>query len=61
MVKQHREQPPKPLKASRALSLQHEDEICLSVIINNELVRKQKDDKDDSMVEKPKESVINNV
>ena len=52
---------PKPLKASRALSLQHEDEICLSVIINNELARKQKDDKDDSMVEKPKESVINNV
>lgn len=52
---------PKPLKASRALSLQHEDEICLSVIINNELVRKQKDDKDDSMVEKPKESVTNNV
>ena len=30
-------------------------------IINNELVRKQKDDKDDSMVEKPKESIINNV
>lgn len=30
-------------------------------IINNELVRKQKDDKDDSMVEKPKESVTNNV
>ena len=52
---------PKPLKASRALSLQHEDEICLSVIINNELVRKQKDDKDDSMVEKPKELMINNV
>lgn len=52
---------PKPLKALRALSLQHEDEICLSVIINNELVRKQKDDKDDSMVEKPKESMINNV
>ena len=52
---------PKPLKASRALSLQHEDEICLNVIINNELVRKQKDDKDDSMVEKPKESVTNNV
>ena len=52
---------PKPLKASRALSLQHEDEICLSVIINNELVRKQKDDKDDSMVEKPKEAMINNV
>ena len=52
---------PKPLKASRALSLQHEDEIYLSVIINNELVRKQKDDKDDSMVEKPKESVTNNV
>ena len=52
---------PKPLKALRALSLQHEDEICLSVIINNELVRKQKDDKDDSMVEKPKESVTNNV
>ena len=52
---------PKPLKALRALSLQHEDEICLSVIINNELVRKQKDDKDDCMVEKPKESVANNV
>ena len=52
---------PKPLKASRALSLQHEDEKSLSVIINNELVRKQKDDKDDSMVEKPKESMINNV
>ena len=52
---------PKPLKASRALSLQHEDEIYLSVIINNELVRKQKDDKDDSMVERPKESVANNV
>ena len=52
---------PKPLKASRALSLQHEGEIGLSVIINNELVRKQKDDKDDSMVEKPKESMINNV
>ena len=51
---------PKPLKASRALSLQHEDEICLSVI-NNELVRKQKDDKDDSIVEKPKESATNNV
>lgn len=49
------------MKASRALSLQHEDEICLSVIINNELVRKQKDDKDDSMVEKPKELMINNV
>ena len=30
-------------------------------IINNELVRKQKDDKDDSMVERPKESVANNV
>lgn len=30
-------------------------------IINNEFVRKQKDDKDDSMVEKPKESVTNNV
>ena len=52
---------PKPLKASRALSLQHEDEKSLSVIINNELVRKQKDDKDDSMVEKPKESMINNL
>jgi hypothetical protein len=49
------------LKASRALSLQHEDEISLSVIINNESARKQKDDKDDSMVEKPKESVLNNV
>lgn len=27
---------------------------CDMFIINNELVRKQKDDKDDSMVEKPK-------
>ena len=34
---------------------------CELYIINNELVRKQKDDKDDSMVEKPKESMINNV
>lgn len=34
---------------------------CELFIINNELVRKQKDDKDCSMVEKPKESMINNV
>nr|DAU29885.1 MAG TPA: hypothetical protein [Caudoviricetes sp.] len=34
---------------------------CELFIINNESVRKQKDDKDDSMVEKPKESMINNV
>lgn len=34
---------------------------CELFIINNELVRKQKDDKDDSMVEKLKESMINNV
>ena len=34
---------------------------CELFIINNELVRKQKDDKDDSMVERPKESMINNV
>mgnify|MGYP000171059455 CR=1 FL=1 len=34
---------------------------CDMFIINNKLVRKQKDDKDDSMVEKPKESVTNNV
>ena len=34
---------------------------CELFIINNELVRKQKDDKDDSMVEKPKELMINNV
>lgn len=34
---------------------------CELFIINNELVRKQKDDKDDSMVEKHKESMINNV
>lgn len=34
---------------------------CEMFIINNELVRKQKDDKDNSMVEKPKESMINNV
>ena len=34
---------------------------CELFIINNELVRKHKDDKDDSMVEKPKGSMINNV
>ena len=34
---------------------------CELFIINNELVRKQKDDKDDFMVEKPKESVTNTV
>ena len=34
---------------------------CELFIINNELVRKQKDDKDDFMVEKPKELMINNV
>ena len=34
---------------------------CELFIINNELVRKQKDDKDDSKLEKPKESMINNV
>lgn len=34
---------------------------CELFIINNELVRKQKDDKDDFMVEKSKESMINNV
>lgn len=34
---------------------------CDMFINNEQLVRKQKDDKDDSMVEKPKESVINNV
>lgn len=34
---------------------------CDMFIINNELVRKQKDDKDDSMGERPKESVTNNV
>ena len=34
---------------------------CEWFITNEQLVRKQKDDKDDSMVEKPKESVINNV
>ena len=34
---------------------------CDMFISNNELVRKQKDDKDNSMVEKPKESVTNNV
>lgn len=34
---------------------------CDMFISNNELVRKQKDDKDDSMVERPKESIINNV
>ena len=35
---------------------------CEKLFITNEqLVRKQKDDKDDFMVEKPKESVTNNV
>lgn len=34
---------------------------CDMFISNKQLVRKQKDDKDDSMVEKPKESIINNV
>nr|DAO00660.1 MAG TPA: hypothetical protein [Caudoviricetes sp.] len=34
---------------------------CELFISNEQLVRKQKDDKDDSMVEKPKESMINNV
>lgn len=34
---------------------------CELFIINEQLVRKQKDDKDYSMVEKPKESMINNV
>ena len=34
---------------------------CELFIINEQLVRKQKDDKDDSMVEKPKEPVTNNV
>ena len=34
---------------------------CDMFITIEQLVRKQKDDKDDSMVEKPKESMINNV
>ncbi len=34
---------------------------CELFISNEQLVRKQKDDKDDSMVERPKESVTNNV
>lgn len=34
---------------------------CDMFISNEQLVRKQKDDKDDSMVEKSKESMINNV
>ena len=34
---------------------------CELFITNEQLVRKQKDDKDDSMAEKPKESMINNV
>lgn len=34
---------------------------CDMFISNEQLVRKQKDDKDDYMVEKPKESVLNNV
>ena len=34
---------------------------CDMFISNEQLVRKQKDDKDDSMGERPKESVINNV
>ena len=34
---------------------------CDMFISNEQLVRKQKDDKDDSTVERPKESVTNNV
>ena len=34
---------------------------CDVFITNEQLVRKQKDDKDDSMVENPKELMINNV
>lgn len=34
---------------------------CDMFISNEQLVRKQKDDKDDSMGERPKESVTNNV
>ena len=34
---------------------------CDMFITKEQLVRKQKDDKDDSMVEKHKESMINNV
>ena len=34
---------------------------CELFITNEQLVRKQKDDKDCSMVEKPKEPVTNNV
>ena len=34
---------------------------CDMFITNERLVRKQKDDKDDSMFEKPKEFMINNV
>ena len=34
---------------------------CDMFINNEQLVRKQKDDKDDSMGERPKESMINNV
>lgn len=34
---------------------------CDMFISNEQLVRKQKDDKDDSMAEKPKEPMINNV
>ena len=34
---------------------------CDMFISNEQLVRKQKDDKDGSMVEKPKELMINNV
>ena len=35
--------------------------VCDMFISNEQLVRKQKDDKDDSMVEKSKESMINNI
>lgn len=34
---------------------------CELFITNEQLVRKQKDGKDGSMVERPKESMINNV
>ena len=64
MVKQHREQPLNPWKPEEPYHYNMRMRyawVWKLFIINNELVRKQKDDKDDSMVEKPKELMINNV
>ena len=64
MVNVHREQPLNPWKPKEPYHYNmrmRQAWVWKLFIINNELVRKQKDDKDDYMVERPKESVINNV